>query len=243
MIARAARRLLRLLPPGTVVRVLRGPLRGFRWVVGTAPHGAWLGRLEPASLALFAGAIAPGATVWDIGANVGLFTLAAARAAGPGGRIVAFEPFPDNVAALKRHLRLNAITNVQVVEAAVGREAGRARMAAGDSLSEARVAADGAVDVPVVALDGWVDAGGAHPPSVVKIDVEGAELDVLSGAGAALAHRPVILLSVHSADLAVRCLAWLTAAGYRVEGVGGEPPRDTSEWVARPAATPSAGRG
>jgi FkbM family methyltransferase len=243
MIARAARLLLRLLPPGTVVRVLRGPLRGLRWVIGTAPHGAWLGRLEPASLALFARAIAPGATVWDIGANVGLFTLAAARAAGPAGRVVAFEPFPDNVAALKRHLHLNAVTNVEVVEAAVGREAGRARMAAGDSLSEARLAADGAVEVPVVSLDGWAGAGRADPPSVVKIDVEGAEFDVLRGAGAALAHRPLILMSIHSDELARRCLGWLTAAGYQVEGVGGERVRDTSEWVARAAATHSAGRG
>ena len=100
----AVRMPLRLVQPWTTVRVQRGPLKGMRWVTGAAPHGAWLGRLEVETLADFARSVPPDGVVWDIGANVGLYTLAAARAVGRRGLVVAFEPVPENLAYLRRHI-------------------------------------------------------------------------------------------------------------------------------------------
>src|SRR5687768_7123297 len=102
---------LRLIPGSAVVPVLKGPLRGARWVVGSMPHGAWLGTIELHMLRDLAGRLRAGMTVYDLGANVGLYTLAAARAVGAEGRVYAFEPLPRNVSYLKRHLALNKLTN------------------------------------------------------------------------------------------------------------------------------------
>lgn len=224
------RRLLAYLPPGLVVRVVRGPLRGRKWVVGAAPHGAWLGRIEPLMLSRFVALLRPDSVVWDIGANVGLYTLAAAPRA---ARVVAFEPLPRNLALLRRHLALNNMTNVEIVEAAVGTTDGTVHLSEGDSPSVAWVTPDGALTVTALSLDEWVKGRADPAPDVVKIDVEGAEMDVLTGGQRSLTHGPAIILAVHSPDLASQCLAWLHGRGYRVEGSRGESPDTTSDWIAQ----------
>jgi FkbM family methyltransferase len=65
-----------------------------------------------------------GETFYDVGANVGFFTLIAARLVDPGGTVVAFEPLPENVAQLRRNVELNSFRHVVVVPAAVGGESG-----------------------------------------------------------------------------------------------------------------------
>jgi FkbM family methyltransferase len=225
---------LALVPPDLVVPVLSGPARGMRWVVGSSTHGAWLGTLERRSLHSFVGRIRAGQTVWDVGAHVGLYTLPSARACGPGGRVFAFEPMPRNVRHLRRHVSLNELRNVVIVEAAVGREAGRLRMTDGGSSSECHVDPDGGLEVTAIALDQWRAASDAPVPSLVKIDVEGAEVDVLEGARETLArHRPPIYLSLHGETQRRACRALLTRWGYRVSS--GEPSRPverSDEWLA-----------
>lgn len=226
-----ARTLLRRVPAGTVVPVVRGPLRGLWWVIGAAPHGAWLGRLEVSALADFSAHVDGRAIVWDVGANVGLYTLAAARRA---AAVVAFEPAARNVAALRRHVSLNRLANVEIVAAAVSSREGTARLLAGDSPSEFRLADDGE-PVPCVTLDGWRLACRAHPPTVIKIDVEGAEVDVLDGAADTIrAARPRIYLAVHEGQHR-QCEARLRAWGYRLHVAGGASwTADAPEWIAVP---------
>jgi hypothetical protein len=110
---------LRLVPPTAAVRVLSGPLRGMRWIAGSAPAGAWVGTLERAKLKQFVRRLRRGMTVWDVGANVGLYTLPSARAVGPTGRVYAFEPMPRNLDLLRRHVAMNRLPNVEICEAAV----------------------------------------------------------------------------------------------------------------------------
>jgi FkbM family methyltransferase len=226
---RTGRAVLRLLPRGTVMPVVRGPLRGLRWVVGTAPHGAWLGRLETDALADFAAHIDGNAVVWDVGANVGLYTLAAARRA---RQVVAFEPAAENVAALTRHLSINRLKNVEIVAAAVSNVEGTARLAAGASPSEFRLADEGE-PVPCVTLDAWRQSSGAPAPDVIKIDVEGAESAVLDGAAETIrAALPRIYLAVHDrqhAPCEVRLRGW----GYELHVAGGAAwTADAPEWIA-----------
>jgi FkbM family methyltransferase len=202
-----------------------------RWVAGSAPSGAWLGRLEAEALADFTAHLDAETVVWDVGANVGLYTLAAAQHA---ARVVAFEPAPPNLAALMRHLSLNRIRNVEVVPAAVSNVDGTARLAAGDSPSEFRLA-DAGEQVPCVTLDGWRRTRGARLPRILKIDVEGAEGDVLDGgAQTILAARPRIYLAVHDGQHH-RCAERLRGWGYRMEVAGRAPwTPDASEWIAVP---------
>jgi FkbM family methyltransferase len=172
-----------------------------------------------------------GGVVYDLGANIGFFTLLAARLVGPEGQVVAFEPVAD-AAELAREaaIRSDLAGRVDVRAQAVGAAAGSAELC---------VVADGGIwshmatrdphpattetrTVPVVALDDVV-AGGAPPPDVVKIDVEGAETDVLRGAERVLGqHRPVIVCELHGTNAEVADL--LEAAGYELRCLDGPGP-------------------
>jgi FkbM family methyltransferase len=166
-----------------------------------------------------------------------LYTLAAARRCGEHGRVVAFEPVSKNAAMLRRHLALNDVTNVTVIEAAVSDRAGTLRMSPGDSLSEFHVDAAGELTVPAVTLDeSCARAAGLPPPAVIKIDVEGAEIEVLRGAARLIASaRPRIYLAVHGEAPARTCREILEAAGYTLTTASGQRwPFEASEWIAIP---------
>lgn len=169
-----------------------------------------------------------GGVVYDVGANVGFFTLLAARLVGDRGRVVAFEPIAD-VAQLARQavVRSAVLGRVDVRAQAVGATTGTAQMcrvAAGGIWSHmatrpAHPQTIGTVSVPVVSLDDVI-AAGAPVPDVVRIDVEGAEIDVLRGATRLLAeHRPRIVCELHATNAAVVDL--LQDAGYHLESLDG----------------------
>src|SRR5437016_2709331 len=119
---RILRTFLRLVPRKMVVPVLQGRLRGARWIVGSSTHGCWLGTYESPKQDAFARAIRPGDLVVDAGANVGFYTLLAARIAGPTGRVVAFEPVARNLDYLRRHVELNHVHNVRIEACALWKE-------------------------------------------------------------------------------------------------------------------------
>lgn len=235
-LGRVIRLLLRLIPLGTVIPVINGPMRGMRWTVGSAPHGAWLGRLERDKLEHFVGRLRSGTTVWDIGANVGLYTLPSARRVGPAGRVYAFEPMPRNVRFLRHHIALNHLGNVEVCEAAVADCSGTLRMIEGDSPSEFRVDPSGSWEVQAVTLDKWFDGAGSKPPDVIKIDVEGSDAAVLRGGSRILReYRPSIYLALHGEWQRAECGDLLTGWGYRLISMEqGRAPAVSSEWLAEP---------
>ncbi|HTC23004.1 MAG TPA: FkbM family methyltransferase [Gemmatimonadales bacterium] len=227
---------IRLVPPTAVVPVLSGPLRGMRWIAGSAPSGAWVGTLERAKLKQFIRRLRRGMTVWDVGANVGLYTLPSARAVGPTGRVYAFEPMPRNLGLLRRHLAMNRLSNVEIYEVAVGDTGGTLRMAEGDSPSEFHADPAGRWLVPAVTLDEWLAASGSPSPDLVKIDVEGSDDAVLrGGARTFAAYRPPIYLALHGEHQRRECATLLASLGYRVtfleHGMG---PEESSEWLAEP---------
>src|SRR6266851_195424 len=214
---RLIRKPLRLISSTAVVRVVSGPGRGLRWIVGSAPHGAWLGTLEREKLTRFVTHLRLGMTVWDIGANVGLYTLPGARAVGPSGRVVAFEPMPRNLDFLRRHLALNGLHAVAVCEAAVSDAAGTLRMAEGDSPSEFHADPEGSWKIRAITLDEWLSESGSPPPDVVKIDVEGSDDAVLRGGAQSFAkYRPSIYLALHGERQRRACRDLLGSWGYEI---------------------------
>ena len=208
---------LRAIPRGTVLPVLSGPLRGARWVVGAGTHGCWLGTYEPQTRHWLQAVLGPGKVFFDIGANVGFFTLLGSRIVGEAGAVVAFEPLPENLGALKVHVRLNGARNVNVVAAAVSDRAGRERFGPVDNPAMGGRAPEGSIEVVTVALDDLVREGAVRRPDVLKIDVEGAELRVLAGARRTLEEaRPAIVLSAHGWQLFDTCRDLLRQVGYEV---------------------------
>jgi hypothetical protein len=120
LFGRILRSPLALLPRGLTVPIVQGPLRGWWWKVGSGIHGYWLGSYEADKQPRFASVIRPGDIVFDIGAHVGFYSLLASKMVGPQGRVFAFEPVQRNLYYLHRHLQLNRIANVTVVQTAVG---------------------------------------------------------------------------------------------------------------------------
>jgi FkbM family methyltransferase len=240
--ARLARLPLRLLPRTAGVPILSGALRGKRWVVGAATHGCWLGTFERRTQAVFRNLVKRDGVVFDIGANVGFFTLLASCLVGPRGKVVAFEPVPRNVGMLRRHLEMNGIENVDVRQVAVSDVTGIARMRTLHSNLQWKLAPEGDIEVETVALDDLWSTAALPRPDVVKMDIEGAEAGALAGAARLLAEAmPVLVLSAHGWEQYERCRLQLSRAGYEFD-----PIRDGSgdggyEFIGRPGP-PRAGR-
>jgi FkbM family methyltransferase len=220
LLAKFLRFPLSLVPHEAEVRILRGPLRGKKWIKGAGPNAYWMGTYEVDRLRALANAISQGSTVYDVGANVGIYSLLASLRVGASGKVYAFEPLARNLGYLRKHIALNQLRNCTVIEKAVCHEEGiRHFSAASLEASMARLSADGEIVVASTSLDRCIYGNeGFRPPDVVKIDVEGAELEVLQGAARVIAEfHPTIFLEIHGPQLQADCLSFLKARNYEVE--------------------------
>jgi|GEM_PF-1358056 len=172
---------------------------------------------EPEVTALFCRLLRPGDTVIDVGANVGWFTMLAAALVGPQGRVVAFEPGPDNVVKLKRNIIVNGFENVAVVAQPAGDQLGpvtfhlNADGNGGHSLwdpaefpgNEKSRANPRSIEIEATTLDQCV-ATAALQPRLIKLDTEGNEQRVLEGARELLAQSfpPFVIAEMHEFGLA-----------------------------------------
>lgn len=220
--------------------VLSGRGQGLRLRVGSSTLVRVVSTLEAEVEEAFLSAIKPGATVYDIGANVGWFSLLAAREVGPEGRVIAFEPSVTNASILQSNANTNGFGNVAIVPAAVCERDGWGRFSATASLVGA-LAENGDECVPLLALDSWIAEMGETLPDVVKIDVEGAEARVLRGMAATLRKaRPVLVIELH--DTADDVANLLDEAGYQHSPVDAPGPTRSAPWWAHIVARPNQAR-
>lgn len=208
---------LNRLAPTTVVSILSGPLRGKKWVVGASRHAYWLGIYEKDKAKHFAGQILPGQVVYDVGAHVGYYALLAATRVGPAGHVWAFEPVPENFAYLQQHIELNHISNTTCVQTAVADVSGTTHFRMGGTRSTGKLSTQGELAVSMLSLDDLVDRSQALPPHVIKMDVEGAEIQALEGARNLLMRaHPKIYVATHSEALHKACMEFLMGMNYQV---------------------------
>lgn len=201
MLGRCLRAPLRLIPKDAVVPILQGPARGMRWIVGAQNHGIWLGSYEAKKQLALAAVLKAGDVFYDIGANVGFYSLLGSRRVGKDGRVVAFEPLPQNLNVLRRHLSLNHLSNVTAINSAVSDRRGTAQFSVTDP-SSSHLSPTGNLRVAVTTLDSVAEEYGLRPPQVVKVDVEGAEIDLIRGGLRCLVQsRPILFIAIHSGDL------------------------------------------
>lgn len=220
LLGRALRLPLKLIPPNTPMPVLQGALRGQRWIAGSSNHGCWLGSYEYNTQNAFRRFIERGQVVFDLGANVGFYSLLASTLVGPTGRVFAFEPVPRNLDYLRRHLTLNHVTNVTVWETAVGRTEGSGHFDFGHNHVSGHLTdqVNGQTfKVRIVSLDHLVTTNELPPPNVIKCDIEGAEHDALLGAEGIIAmYRPMVILATHGDAVHQDCCALLVKHGYQI---------------------------
>jgi FkbM family methyltransferase len=172
----AGERLVARLPHGETVR-LTAANRQVAW--------------NPEEYEAFRRVVNAGATVLDVGANLGAYTVLLAGWVGAAGRVHAFEPAPDARKGLMRHLVLNGMTDrVEVHPEALSDGQRTARFRAIGMQGDNRLLAEGAeegIAVTTTSIDAFC-TGKSVQPSFIKLDVEGAELDVLRGARATIAR-------------------------------------------------------
>jgi FkbM family methyltransferase len=234
-VGRMLRLPLGLIPSSAWLPVLQGPLRGKRWIVGSGTHGCWLGSYEYKKQALFSAHCKPGYTVYDLGANVGFYSLLASVLVRPEGRVFSFEPVERNLELLRKHLSMNKVRNCSVWDAAVGRVNGTATFDLGSNSSSGHLtdAPNGKTTVRVVELDGLVASGTLLPPDLIKCDIEGAEFDALSGASDILAnYGPTIFLATHGSEVKQQCLTLLADLNYQLKSVDERSLKETDDVLA-----------
>ncbi len=224
---------LRFIPRNTKMPILQGKLRGKKWIVGSGNHGYWLGSYEYEKRVIFENLVKEGNIVFDIGANVGFYTLLASVLVGLEGKVFAFEPVPKNLFYLKEHLRINHITNVTVIEAAVSDSRGTALFDKGPSSSMGHISPNGVLKVKTVSLDELISQEKIPAPHYMKIDVEGAEMLVLSGAKSILANvHPTLFLATHGRTVHQQCCEFLKSLDYHLRPIVGHNVEETSEILA-----------
>jgi FkbM family methyltransferase len=155
--------------------------------------------------------IREGDTVWDVGANIGLYTCLFSEWVGPGGRVVAFEPVPDCFAALCE--RATERANIDPVNVGLADVQARLPMQLSDedagtrhSFSAVGASTAATVELDVAAGDDLRRTKGLPTPNVLKIDVEGFEFEALQGLDATLREPTcrMVLCEIHFAILEAR---------------------------------------
>lgn len=118
---KTARFPLKLIPKSFVMPILQGPAWGMKWTTRRSNHGCWLGTYEAEKVRVVEKWVKPDMTVYDIGAQAGYYSCIFPRLA-HRGKIFSFEPLPENITSLLRHIRMNKLANVQAVHAALAEE-------------------------------------------------------------------------------------------------------------------------
>lgn len=211
--------------------VKAGPNEGLKWSLTTTGRGYGDGTFELGKMNLLCGLVKPGECFWDIGAHKGYVSLLASRLVGSKGQVYSFEPSAENLGFLRRHLKWNRAANVTVFPFAVADADGKETFGGGSSLSLKLGQGTETVDVRTIES---LLRDGLRQPTVVKIDVEGAESRVLKGAGDSLyAPDRAILVATHSRDNFDECQAILRNAGYRVVESGEVEDLRQRSWTGR----------
>ncbi len=215
---------------------------------------------EPYLASYLTRTLSPGDTFIDIGANVGYFTLLAARQVGEGGRVIAFEPEQNNYAALVLNVRLNKLQNITCVQKAVGAKEGFMSLhvnplnEGGSSLIPILTYADDeerwshekirekfpdtALEqkTEVITLDHFLTQNPLQKQArvIIKIDVESAELEVLQGMRELLARTPTLSIVCEVTREGEKIAALLNERGYTIRALkndGGSSPLPRADRV------------
>ena len=186
-------------------RAGNGPAKGLRMVRNERCAGFVSGLYERSVQDFLQATLRAGDVFVDAGANVGFLTMLGARLVGPTGSIHAFEPVPENVSVIRRNLAVNGFRNGAVISKALGATAGTENIwithhpggATLASVGEVPRDASEQIEVQRTTLDHWIDTVHLESIRVIKVDVEGAELDVLRGMPRLLARfRPILLVEL-----------------------------------------------
>ncbi len=218
------------------LRVLGGPAHGSRLAGEHFTHWgaqAWsvlTGTHEPQVYEALRRTLGPGGVYIDVGSNLGYTALLAAAIVGPSGRVIALDAQRECADATRANARLNGLGHVETLHSAAAAVSGDAEVIVTQDPLWTRLASVGEHPLEVrrervaaTSIDDLAARLGLRTVNVVKIDVEGAELDVVAGMARVLAEqRPFVIAEMHDRNAEFSRL--MTAAGYRVVNLDGLEP-------------------
>jgi FkbM family methyltransferase len=210
--------------------VIKGPLKGLKFILGSLSGKGgggtvYFGLIEPMQTRSFVKTLKNGDILFDVGANVGYYTALGSKIVGSGGEVYSFEPLVRNISYLYRHVEINKLKNVNIIPCACSDSFAIVNFVQENNTAMGHIEDNkisDAYDMKIttvlsITLDEVASKLGIKP-SVLKIDVEGAELAVLHGAESIISNfKPFIFLSVHSDLLRTECLNYLSKFGYSFE--------------------------
>jgi len=209
----------KVVPLGSKIRILTGPLKGIKWIAGAAEgNGKGLSVLmnlaEPDQIKKAVTISSKDKIVFDIGANVGMYSVLYARYC---KQVYCFEPLPRNLHYLYRILAINHFKNATIVPFAVGERFQLANFQEHERHSEGKISNSGTQPAVVIDLKTFIEKYNVIP-DIIKIDVEGAEYDLLKSAKDFINSVPTleIMLSIHSDELRMNCLELLKGCNFSV---------------------------
>lgn len=249
----------RAVPEGlTKTTVAAGELAGLDLLLDlSCEKDYWLGTYEPELQHAIRELVAPGSVVYDVGANIGYFTLLLADAVGADGHVYAFEALPKNLQRLQENITINNLDQrVIVVSCAIADQSGLVPFLVGPSGGMGKLVGSAgregldyneSIEVPSISLDDYVYKKNHIPPNVIKIDIEGGEVLAMRGMPRLLAESsPVILMELHGLEAARITWDTLSNFGYLIYRMQPGYPQvqnvDDLDWKAHIVGLPGNGR-
>jgi len=212
------------------IAIKSGPLKGYKWNLASRNNAFFIGDHEEDQIKFILDNLDDNGCFYDIGANAGYYSIAASLKLKKENSIFAFEPMPHFVDMVNYHAKLNNVKNIEVFQYALSDKPGEVEFSNIEESSGNTYVQDSSlykkssnvIKVKTIGLDDFLESTpGAKPPTIIKLDAEGAEYDVLKGAkNMLLKYKPLMLLSTHDRHLPgvkKRCLDFLSELGFEYE--------------------------
>jgi len=198
----------------------------------------WLGTYEAELQEMIYSLVKEGWVAYDVGANIGYFSLLLANSVGSSGKVFAFEAMPENIGRLNSNLKLNMSgSRVNVFPGAVLNKSKVVQFLIGPSGAMGKVEGsigrvdlhEKSIEVTGISLDDFVYRDGNPPPDVIKMDIEGGEVLAIEGMTNLLEEMPpLIFIEIHGKDAAKKVWEKLTAFDYAISEMKPDLPIVTS---------------
>ena len=227
--------------------IQRGVGKGLRFNPGPTNAEFLLGTIEQDLQRALSTLVKPGMTFYDAGANVGFVGVLASRLVGPQGQVICIEPLPANVKWIEHNIRLNGFSQMSVRAEALGLadmktkflvppEATRGMLASsGFAKSETIIVEE--LEVTVRSIDSLRAEGAVPPPDIIKLDVEGVEVEAIRGSVETIRTcRPILLIELHDTGKAVAEI--LEEIGYHPTVIESTKPLAEAFWNSHVVAVP-----